>query len=653
LTSSCQLLSKIKSFQADFPEFGKEKLYEDRRGFIWLASSNGFHRWDGKVWNKIKLFDNQSKQESLVMSVAQDRDGMYYFSCAENGLAIYNPITDAIKFITDISIKSESQSIFVHDIVDSYSYKMLVASVQGFIVIDSKGSIVSVDRPGEKYADKNVSGHNPNGIRKGYLDSKSGYYYFGGNAGLFARHQNQDSLLHYPMTFYNAALPDGEGNHQIQDIYDDGNLLICTTWGAGIALFNKSTKTWKDYRFEKEAGNSVTISAVKIREGQYLTTQIYQQEGRSGINLFDFDKPFLVPLYDENNNPYVYANAIEKDINNQIWIGEKNTVSSYQLVDLPIINNPKGIYVYDIETRNQKFNSTIGVWDNRLISLRPSTREVTFSFRAINSTNYQEINYEYSIQSDNQEANWVVNNRNEQVTVSIADERRSTFQVRCVSPHTGDYIYSEPITLVKERFNLNTFQTWLKILLAFLLIAILLVVVVQILNRRNLKNREKEWKTSIQKLQILALRSQMNPHFLFNCLNSIRYFIIKNDNKNAAMYLTKFSRLLRSILENTEKEKVSVKDEIEMLELYLEMEKLRFNEKFDYTIELKNLHSPSTTFIPSMIVQPFVENALIHGLKNIDHNGKISITFIKLKSELEINVVDNGVGRQRAKQLQT
>lgn len=152
-------------------------------------------------------------------------------------------------------------------------------------------------------------------------------------------------------------------------------------------------------------------------------------------------------------------------------------------------------------------------------------------------------------------------------------------------------------------------------------------------------------------LQLAALRSQMNPHFIFNALNSIKKFVLSNDVDNADIYLGKFSRLIRSILNNTREASISLEKELEMLTLYLELEKLRFGKKLDYCIHVDPSLQGGTVFIPTMIVQPFIENAMLHGIMHKECCGEINISFIDHENYLEINVKDNGIGRKAAAEM--
>ena len=152
----------------------------------------------------------------------------------------------------------------------------------------------------------------------------------------------------------------------------------------------------------------------------------------------------------------------------------------------------------------------------------------------------------------------------------------------------------------------------------------------------------------LTELQLAALRSQMNPHFIFNALNSIKKFVLTNEAENADNYLSKFSKLIRLILNTTREASISLEKEIEMLTLYLELEKLRFGTKLNYQIYVDKPLARSSIFLPTMIVQPFIENAILHGIMHKEGEGEIQVSFFYRDDHLEIDVKDNGVGRKAA-----
>jgi LytS/YehU family sensor histidine kinase len=165
-----------------------------------------------------------------------------------------------------------------------------------------------------------------------------------------------------------------------------------------------------------------------------------------------------------------------------------------------------------------------------------------------------------------------------------------------------------------------------------------------------LKNREKQ-KQRLLEAEKRSLLSQMNPHFIFNSLNSIQHFIIQNDDLQANNYLTNFSSLIRKILENSRKNLITLSEEISTLTLYLEMEKLRFEEGFEYKINRDLNLDYNEVMIPPMILQPFVENAIWHGLMPLKTKGLLTITFSRIDGYYHCLIRDNGIGREKAGRL--
>ena len=165
--------------------------------------------------------------------------------------------------------------------------------------------------------------------------------------------------------------------------------------------------------------------------------------------------------------------------------------------------------------------------------------------------------------------------------------------------------------------------------------------------------KETAYKNKMNEISFAALRSQMNPHFIFNCLNSIRLYIEENNSVAAADYLTKFSKLIRNILDNAAEEKTNLASEIDSLKIYLEMESMRFMEKLHFSIAIDNNIDADFIEIPPMLIQPFVENSIWHGLMNKKEGGviQININLSSDKALLLVTVSDNGVGRKKAAAL--
>ncbi len=164
----------------------------------------------------------------------------------------------------------------------------------------------------------------------------------------------------------------------------------------------------------------------------------------------------------------------------------------------------------------------------------------------------------------------------------------------------------------------------------------------------------KQQRLANNLLALKSLRSQMNPHFIFNALNSVNSFIATNDERTANKYLSDFSQLMRAVLENSEEDFIPLKKEIELLQLYTKLEHFRFQDKFDYSIDVDDTINVDEFQIPPMLLQPYIENAVWHGLRYKKEKGHLNISIKpKSKDEITITISDDGIGRTRSKQMKT
>lgn len=186
---------------------------------------------------------------------------------------------------------------------------------------------------------------------------------------------------------------------------------------------------------------------------------------------------------------------------------------------------------------------------------------------------------------------------------------------------------------------------YVKVSAAGLILAFLSVII--FLGIKHFKTK-MEWKTNLIRVEQLALLAQMNPHFIFNSLNSVQKYIMTNDKESAHTYLQKFASMMRKVLENSRQSKITLSEEIATLELYLQLESLRFDNGFDFEIDVRDAEIRQFE-IPAMILQTFVENAIWHGLMRKKDRGKINLRFSKIKKKrILCEIEDNGIGRKKA-----
>ncbi len=156
-----------------------------------------------------------------------------------------------------------------------------------------------------------------------------------------------------------------------------------------------------------------------------------------------------------------------------------------------------------------------------------------------------------------------------------------------------------------------------------------------------------------QLLLLKSLRTQMNPHFIFNALNSINSFISKSDERSANKFLTDFSRLMRLVLDHSQKDFIALDEELNLIDLYLKLEHQRFQDKFDFTFEKDAALSDIDLHIPPMLIQPFIENSIWHGLRYKIEKGRLDVSIQKKENNIEVRIKDDGIGRKKSQELKT
>ncbi|TWO33760.1 tetratricopeptide repeat protein [Seonamhaeicola sediminis] len=205
--------------------------------------------------------------------------------------------------------------------------------------------------------------------------------------------------------------------------------------------------------------------------------------------------------------------------------------------------------------------------------------------------------------------------------------------------------------LADTKYQLNTEQTKRQQLLIYSLFGgVLLLLVGAFLMFKYIRQQ----RLANNLLALKSLRSQMNPHFIFNALNSVNSFIASNDERTANKYLSDFSLLMRAVLENSEEDFIPLEKEIELLQLYTKLEHFRFKDRFDYDIKVDENVNKTDFVIPPMLLQPYIENAVWHGLRYKKSKGYLEIVIAQTKpNEISITITDDGIGRKRSKEIKT
>lgn len=258
------------------------------------------------------------------------------------------------------------------------------------------------------------------------------------------------------------------------------------------------------------------------------------------------------------------------------------------------------------------------------------------------------LQYKYILEGKETEWNYSTNTN---IYYTSLTSGNYTFKVFAMN---DSGFWSKVPAVITFRINPPLYTSfWFIFAIVFLFLAMILFVIFIVNRKKQMRDALlEEEKRKVLVSELHALRSQMNPHFIFNTLSSIQSFITKNSSKDAVFYLSKFSKLMRATLENTKKQKIAIKDEIEILELYMDLERLRLANKFDYKISVEEEIDVQFEQIPPMLLQPYVENSIWHGISHKKEVGLIKITF-KLVNEnlLKCEIEDDGIGRKKAMEI--
>ncbi|MBK9270070.1 MAG: histidine kinase [Saprospiraceae bacterium] len=281
-----------------------------------------------------------------------------------------------------------------------------------------------------------------------------------------------------------------------------------------------------------------------------------------------------------------------------------------------------------------------------LLVIRSGVEYFSIEFGCLDYANQDYHQFAYQLVNRDKEWHYIINQR----FAHFANVPAGRYSFHVKVANVGG-VWSDPIKLdilVEAPFYQHN---WFKISVLFFLTGLIFGIYQwRIFQVRRTESLKAEFNKQVEESKMAALRAQMNPHFIFNCLNSINRYIIKSDLKKSSLYLTKFARLIRIILDNSAHQLVSLESELESLKLYIELEQLRFDHKFVYQVSVSPDVPCEFIEIPPLLLQPYVENAIWHGLLPKEADAKLHIDLYLSEPYLIIEITDNGIGRQASAQ---
>ncbi len=342
-------------------------------------------------------------------------------------------------------------------------------------------------------------------------------------------------------------------------------------------------------------------------------------------------------------------NAVDKDNKGHLWFGAINGLTEYLPIDISLNPKKPKIFLEDIKVAFKSIDTiNLSVWSNSdlVLRLNPNQKQVSFSFKTIDIDHPNRIEYRYKLNTSDWSP-WATNNTQDFFELNYGSHDF------VVQSRNYRWIESDPTRFsfyIERPLHKKGWFQWMLIGVTVLILILLSVQYIKRLKKKSIKEQERlHLQNHLLTLEQKALRLQMNPHFIFNVLNGIKA-MAKTKPEKMNDTVNSFATLLRETLVNSRKDKISLDQEIKTLKHYIQVERLMAEKPFDYDIILNTDLDAEEILIPPMLIQPFVENAIRHGILKGPRRGKLKVQFDTVKETLRVTIEDNGVGIYNSQQ---
>ncbi|MDO6597747.1 histidine kinase [Oceanihabitans sp. 2_MG-2023] len=689
------ILSKIvnnESVRITFPEnIAKTKVNHayiiDNK--LWILTNSGV--FISKIINDELITIEHLYPEYFISDVLVDSNLNYWFTTINNGvfvvpnqeLKIYNSIyKNNKKDISDIAI------------IDSENY--YVATLNGKISKISSNKVENIDIQNINevfniaYNKQNntllVSSRESNIIYNLKTKKQQTIYRFYSKSITTIDKDNYLLSLPYSAAIYNVkkdSVSILRNARSYSSVYDNNTNKAYVSYIDGFRVHDLNTNTVTEILNNNKpvlgsivAINNNEIACIATHNNGVIgfknNKKLFHFNTKNGlqsntINGLQFKDNTIWVATDKGIQSYNYLTKKSINITKQDGLASGN-INTLKVVDNQVVfGSNLGLFHFDtnkIEKERQTLKpyfTSISIAEKDTIlqktyTLKQDNSEIRIAFNTNGLQTKEFVEYAYKIEGYNKQ--WIpLENNVNFVKINTLPSGKYTFKVKAKNKFSTTF--SKPISIQLKITSLF-YKTWV---FYFLMLIIIASIIWYYFNKKT-KRLQKEQAIQLEKAiiseelvltQLENLRSQMNPHFIFNALNSIQDYIILNEKKLARQYLVKFSRLIRTYLEHSQTNEVTLNEEIKTLNLYLELEKERFDDDLSFHIHIDESLDVDAILVPSLFIQPYVENALKHGLLHKTKNKKLQLNFLKDNDSnfLICEIIDNGIGREASAKIRT
>jgi ligand-binding sensor domain-containing protein len=663
-------------------------LYKDANGILWIGTFNGLNKIDRNA----PKFRSFRISNDLISGISQNQVWCFEEYKAgqilvgtDNGLGFYDkekgilsePVTNGNLF--KVLKNKQIRTLFL----DSENHLWAGTRHDGLYLFDENQRLIRtfLHDPAD-----------PTSISNNYildiLEDHDGNIWITTSLGLNKFDKSSKLFVKYFHNETAGSLPD----NKVYDLFIDKKGTIWIATAEGLAKFNPVNESFDRFAIPYEQmhklhkGSNVFFSVTGDEDVFWLGTR-----GGGLLKLNKADTSFSVlTMEDGLTDNYIYM--VLEDAWGRLWITTNWGLSQYDQMRNSFINfdisdglqgnefnwnsgliDSEGeffigglngfnvFYPKEITQKSgtqklritefRKFNIIQNqlVEDGDTIRLKYNDNFFSFTFSALDFNNPAKSKYRFMLEG--YDSKWIERNANQRIA-EYTQVPPGIYHFRLKSSSTNGE-WNGKVLSVFIIIDPPWYSTWY---FRFSVFGLLVLLVYSIFHFRIRYVRKKhtaekqifEFEKQLYQLEQKALQLQMNPHFLFNSLNSIQGLILSNDINGAIRYLSKFSHLMRQTLNNSSESLIPLRNELNALNLYLEIESFRFGDRFDFSLEIDPAIDEDFTEVPPMILQPYVENAIVHGLLNSKHKGHLLIKLFLEGENLHCTIQDDGIGRKRA-----
>ena len=616
------------------------RIIQDSRGYIWVPSGSGLYRYDGKDLRAyFHSADTNSISSNHQSSIYEDVHGNIWVGTRGKGLDLYDPVLDRF---------NRDRDPLRNDLI-VWSFYEADSSIMW---VGCKDYLVRFDRGANtcEYFDlpANVEHHNaardiiadPDDPSKLWIGTIFGLMSFDTVIKEFTSYSMPDDFIN----------PAGSGGYLVMDVVKlDATTILGSSWGGGVVVFDPSSGRWLRNNVQPPHTDPNRWHDVILDMEQKSETEVWvaSSHGAGIFNMETMKYTFFQSGEDPLLTPSFNYDGICVTRDGHVVFGRYGgfSVSIDPVVPASHAKEPFPPVISSIALDGYPYPTDTAASLLSYIEMDEDAQDIAFTIAQPGHFNGSEIMYEHKLEG--YDRTWQATSGN-LLRYTNLGQGRYALQVRTSTDGVNWNYIAKPVTLYKAAhiWEMPWFYASLLILVAGVFGMIYWINIRAVRRTASLKT---EYDKKIAGIEMAALRAQMNPHFMFNSLSSIKAYILREKTDEASEYLTKFSRLMRAVLRNSKNPLVTLEDELGALKLYVELEALRFEDEFKYEFNVDASIDTSEIVLPPLLIQPYVENAIRHGL--LEKEDGLRHLLIEVKpsgEEILVVVQDNGIGREAA-----